>query len=70
MNMTPGKNKNDNQPNSATSSNTANENVEAAHTQADRDIASDPDLSIDDPNADLDEGELARLGGDKPDDII
>ncbi len=38
-----------------------------AHDIADHDIAEDADLSIHSPNDDLDEGELARLGGDKND---
>ncbi|MFN2457977.1 MAG: hypothetical protein ABR502_07240 [Chitinophagaceae bacterium] len=40
---------------------------EAAHDQAEEDIAQDPDLSIHSPNDDLDEGETARLGEDKTD---
>ncbi len=37
-----------------------------AHTQAEKDIAKDPDLTNKpDPAADLDEGELARLEGEK-----
>ena len=43
------------------------ENVVAAHEQADKDIAADPDLSLHSPNDDLDEGETARLGEDKTD---
>ena len=42
-----------------------NENVSAAYQQAEEDIEQDADLSIGSPNDDLDEGELARLGGDK-----
>lgn len=34
---------------------------------AEQDIAKDPELSIHSKNDDLDEGELARLGGDKND---
>ncbi len=41
--------------------------VKQAHDQADKDIAKDADLSIHSPNDDLDEGELANLGGDKND---
>jgi hypothetical protein len=41
--------------------------IRDAHKQADEDIAKDPDLSIHSPNDDLDEGELANLGGDKND---
>jgi hypothetical protein len=41
------------------------ENVKKAHTQADKDIASDAELSAHSPNDDLDEGESARLGEDK-----
>lgn len=40
--------------------------TEAAHQQAEADIATDPDLSIHSPNDDLDEGETARLGEDTP----
>lgn len=40
------------------------EAARVAHEQADRDIASDPDLSVHSPNDDLDEGESARLGED------
>jgi len=43
----------------------ADNNVIKAHNEADKDIAKDPDLSIHSKNDDLDEGELARLGGDK-----
>ncbi len=43
------------------------EHVKEAHDQADHDIAEDADLSIHSPNDDLDEGELANLGGDKND---
>ena len=42
-------------------------NVEAAHEQAEKDIAQDADLSIHSPNDDLDEAETARLGADKND---
>ena len=45
----------------------AKEHVEDAHVQAEKDIAKDADLSIHSPNDDLDEGELANLGGDKND---
>lgn len=38
-----------------------------AHDMAEHDIAEDADLSIHSPNDDLDEAELARLGGDKND---
>ena len=41
--------------------------VEAAHKQAEKDIAQDADLSIHNPNDDLDEAETARLGNDKND---
>lgn len=42
--------------------------VQKAHEEADKDIAADPDLSQNtDPNNDLDEGELARLGENKTD---
>ncbi len=40
--------------------------VSEAHSQAEKDIAKDPDLTNKpDPAADLDEGELARLEGEK-----
>jgi hypothetical protein len=38
--------------------------AEAAHNQAEHDIAEDADLSIHSPNDDLDEGEISRLGED------
>jgi len=44
-----------------------NEQVQEAYKQAEKDIATDADLSIHSPNDDLDEGELANLGGDKND---
>ena len=43
------------------------EHVQDALKQAEKDIAKDADLSIHSPNDDLDEGELANLGGDKND---
>ena len=43
------------------------EHVKEAHDLAEHDIAEDADLSIHSPNDDLDEGELANLGGDKND---
>lgn len=43
------------------------EETAAAHNEADRDMAEDPDLSAHSPNDDLDEGESARLGEDKTD---
>lgn len=36
--------------------------TDAAHHTADKDIASDAELSAHSPNDDLDEGETARLG--------
>ena len=43
-----------------------NENISAAHKQADKDIEQDPDLSTKpEPGDDLDEGELARLEGEE-----
>jgi len=39
--------------------------TEAAHEQADKDMAEDADLSAHSPNDDLDEGETARLGEDQ-----
>lgn len=47
--------------------NVPDENIKAAHDQAENDIGQDPDLSIHSPNDDLDEGETARLGEDKND---
>lgn len=41
--------------------------AEAAHEQAEKDIANDPEMSAHSPNDDLDEGETARLGDDKND---
>ena len=41
--------------------------TERAHMTAERDMAKDPDLVSPKKNNDLDEGELARLGGDKND---
>ena len=52
---------------SATSTQDLNEHVQDAYKQAEKDIAKDADLSIHSPNDDLDEGELANLGGDKND---
>lgn len=43
------------------------QHVKEAHDQAEHDIEEDADLSIHSPNDDLDEGELANLGGDKND---
>jgi hypothetical protein len=41
-----------------------NENISAAHKEADKDIEKDPELSPKPkPGDDLDEGELARLEG-------
>jgi hypothetical protein len=43
-----------------------NENILAAHKEADKDIEQDPDLSpMPNPADDLDEGELARLEGEE-----
>lgn len=41
--------------------------VKAAHDEAEADIDKDPDMQLPTPNDDLDEGELANLGGDKND---
>ena len=38
-----------------------------AHEQAESDIDKDPDMELPTENDDLDEGELANLGGDKND---
>jgi len=40
------------------------EHVAEAHDQAEKDMELDADLNIHNPNDDLDEGELARLGED------
>jgi hypothetical protein len=40
------------------------EQVAAAHTEAEKDMDNDADLSAHSPNDDLDEGETARLGED------
>jgi hypothetical protein len=43
-----------------------NENIAAAHKEADKDMEQDPDLSsTPNPEDDLDEGELARLEGEE-----
>ena len=42
-------------------------NYETVRKAAEKDIAKDPELSVHSKNDDLDEGELARLGGDKND---
>jgi hypothetical protein len=44
----------------------AAEIITAAHDEAINDIEQDPDFSIHSANDDLDEGETARLGEDKP----
>ncbi len=61
--------KKDAQPNQSPSQKKTdgNENIKAAHEQADADIEQDPDFSMHSPNDDLDEGETARLGEDKTD---
>ena len=41
--------------------------VIAAHDEAEADIEKDPDMELPTANDDLDEGELANLGGDKND---
>lgn len=43
------------------------ENVIAAHEQAEEDIEQDPEFSAHSPNDDLDEAETARLGDDETD---
>ena len=45
----------------------AGENVTGAHKEAINDIDQDPDFSMQHPNDDLDEGEMARLGEDRTD---
>ncbi len=52
---------------SAASPQNLNEHVQDAYKEAGKDISKDADLSIHSPNDDLDEGELAHLGGDKND---
>ena len=61
--------KNEKQPpqNTAPFIPTTDENVKAAHEQAEQDIENDPYLSLHSPNDDLDEGETARLGEDRTD---
>lgn len=56
-----------NKPESSTQKKDKTKPVHDAHWQAEHDIAEDADLSIHSPNDDLDEAELARLGGDKND---
>ena len=41
--------------------------VADAHDQAENDIDNDPEMELPTENDDLDEGELANLGGDKND---
>ena len=53
--------------NYASGNSNVDENVKAAFETAEDDIKKDPDLSIQSPNDDLDEGETARLGEDKTD---
>lgn len=48
----------------ASNSQTNADQVAAAHAQADRDMASDAELTATHPNDDLDESETARLGED------
>lgn len=45
----------------------SNENIAAAHEQAEEDIQQDAEFNSHSPNDDLDEGETARLGEDKTD---
>jgi hypothetical protein len=72
--MLQGKNKNakentDNKPNEQEISDKRgpDKDVKAALEQAEEDIHDDADLSVRNPNDDLDEGESARLGEDKND---
>jgi hypothetical protein len=45
---------------------TSDENTTKAHKEAEKDIQNDPELTDkQDPAADLDEGQLARLEGEK-----
>ena len=46
------------------------EHVEEAYNTAEADIAGDPEMQTDDPEADLDEGELARLDNSNDDNKI
>jgi hypothetical protein len=47
------------------------ENVTAAHQQAEADIEQDPDLNSEpDPAADLDEGEIARLDNGNDENLV
>ena len=49
-------------PNETDGNKKGQQDVAKAHKQADKDIASDAELSAHSPNDDLDEGESARLG--------
>lgn len=44
-----------------------NQDVKAAHDQAEEDMQQDADISLHSPNDDLDEGESARVGEDRND---
>jgi hypothetical protein len=51
----------------STKPNNEKEQVIAAHDEAEADIEKDPDMELPTRTDDLDEGELANLGGDKND---
>jgi hypothetical protein len=67
--MLPGKHKNkkDKDVKHEHTENEATQNTSGALDEAQKDIEQDPDLSVHNPNDDLDEGETARLGDDKTD---
>lgn len=53
-------------PQNKTDQQKENDNISAAHKEAEKDIEQDPDLSLEpEPGDDLDEGELARLEGEE-----
>ena len=54
----------------ATGNETNKEVIELAHTEAEKDIEDDAELTGPGPNEDLDEGEIARLGEDTPTPVI
>jgi hypothetical protein len=63
----PNENSKPQKPQEGTTDISTDQNVKAAHVQADQDIQEDADLSVHGPNDDLDEGESARLGEDRTD---
>ena len=62
---------NSNENSTATTGNEMDKEViELAHTEAEKDIEEDGELTGPGPNEDLDEGESARLGEDTPTPVI